>query len=190
MNPTYLQEIELSEETLAHFGVPGMKWGVRKDPERKGTGKKRKQRYSATPRVKKPYKGTPGGYTRNSAARVGTSVKNIAEMWGDSAGRGKKLVKEGYSKEYGYFDAKKDTGYLKALLRSTGRELAYGVATIPVSVLSQGLTKNHPVASSAVSSILRTVNGVASTANAARTLVDISNTRDVRNYQKSQRKGK
>lgn len=27
-NPTYLGEIELSEDTLAHFGVKGMKWGV------------------------------------------------------------------------------------------------------------------------------------------------------------------
>ena len=30
MNPTYLGEIELSEETLAHYGVKGMRWGRRK----------------------------------------------------------------------------------------------------------------------------------------------------------------
>ena len=29
-----LEKPELSEETLAHYGVMGMKWGVRKDPER------------------------------------------------------------------------------------------------------------------------------------------------------------
>lgn len=30
MNPTYLGEIPLDEDTLAHFGVKGMKWGRRK----------------------------------------------------------------------------------------------------------------------------------------------------------------
>lgn len=38
MNPTYLGEIDLSEETLAHFGVKGMRWGrrrARKKAERK-----------------------------------------------------------------------------------------------------------------------------------------------------------
>lgn len=189
MNPTYLQEIELSEETLAHYGILGMHWGVRKDPERKGgSARKKKSHYSATPRVKKQYKGSKGGFTRNSAARVGSSVKNIADMWGNSAGRGEKLVKSGNSKEYGYFDSKKDTGYLKALLRGTGRSLQIGIATMPVTALSMGLAKTHPMASAAVSDIIKTVAGAASTANAARTLVDISNTRDVRNYQKLQKR--
>ena len=30
MEPTYLGEIELTDEVLEHYGVPGMKWGVRR----------------------------------------------------------------------------------------------------------------------------------------------------------------
>ena len=30
MTPTYLGDIELNEETLAHYGVKGMKWHIRK----------------------------------------------------------------------------------------------------------------------------------------------------------------
>lgn len=35
---------ELSEEMLAHYGVPGMKWGVRKSPQKSGNGRTRKKR--------------------------------------------------------------------------------------------------------------------------------------------------
>lgn len=179
MNPTYLQEIELSEETLAHYGVLGMKWGVRHDPERKGNGSASR---------KKQYKSKKGGFTRNSAYRVGSTVTNIAENWGNSAARGKKLVKEGNTEKYGYFDSKKDTGYLKALLRGSAREIQMSVASIPVVALSAGLAANHPIASDAVRTILRHAYAVGSTANAVRTLSDISNTRDVRNYKRQERK--
>lgn len=30
MNPTYLGDIELNEDTLAHYGVKGIKWSKRK----------------------------------------------------------------------------------------------------------------------------------------------------------------
>ena len=43
MNSTYLGEIELTEETLAHYGVKGMRWGVRKERNIGGMSK-RKQR--------------------------------------------------------------------------------------------------------------------------------------------------
>ena len=35
---------ELSEEELEHFGIPGMKWGVRKERERKGKAQRRRKK--------------------------------------------------------------------------------------------------------------------------------------------------
>ena len=45
MNPTYLGDIDLNEETLAHYGVIGMRWGVRRDLKKTGSiSKKQKVR--------------------------------------------------------------------------------------------------------------------------------------------------
>lgn len=53
MNPIYLQEIDLSEETLAHYGVLGMKWGVRRYQNPDGSLTKRgRSRYG---RIEKKY---------------------------------------------------------------------------------------------------------------------------------------
>lgn len=41
MNPTYLGELELSEDTLAHYGIKGMKWRHRKvEKTQKKVGKR------------------------------------------------------------------------------------------------------------------------------------------------------
>ena len=180
MNSTYLQEIDLSEETLAHYGVLGMHWGIRKDPERKG-------RRSATPKVKKSSR--TGSFVRKSTYRTTSTFKNIADMWGDSKGRGEKLVKSGATKENGYFDVKKDTGYLKALLRGSAREIQMGIAMVPAAAAAAALSTKYPLAGAAVSDMIKAAGGVGSAANTLGTIADISNTRDVRKYQKSQRKG-
>lgn len=45
MNPTYIGDIELNEETLSHYGVIGMRWGVRRDLKKTGSvSKKTKSR--------------------------------------------------------------------------------------------------------------------------------------------------
>ena len=42
--PTYLGEIELSEDTLSHYGVKGMEWGKRRKRNKKGSKSNRKRR--------------------------------------------------------------------------------------------------------------------------------------------------
>lgn len=48
IEPTYLGEIELSEETLAHYGVKGMRWGRRRAKKKAPSSSKRKfRRYTS-----------------------------------------------------------------------------------------------------------------------------------------------
>lgn len=71
--PTYLGEIDLSEETLAHYGVKGMKWGRRKLKE-------------ATNNIKKKLKNTKLAKARRHNKYVASHlakdiVDNKRQLW-------------------------------------------------------------------------------------------------------------
>ena len=50
-NPTFIGEIDLNEDTLAHYGVKGMRWGRRR--ETKEEAKSRRKKEGARRKVKK-----------------------------------------------------------------------------------------------------------------------------------------
>lgn len=79
MTPTYIGDIDLNEETLAHFGVKGMKWGKVKSRIKKITNDL--------------YKKTPG-YKKKRAISRG---KNIGQHLADDVSTGRYGLRTPYT---------------------------------------------------------------------------------------------
>lgn len=95
MDKIYTSELdkpELNEETLAHYGVLGMKWGVRKNPEKAfGKAQKKSNKYS-----KKVYK---------NRKRYLKEAKKVSRFFGRKKAQDK-VVRLNAKKDY--LESKKD----------------------------------------------------------------------------------
>ena len=113
MTPTYIGDIELNEETLAHYGVKGMKWRVRrakgkvlelrakglrrlhgiKDPSDISLNIKKKQKYWGTDNGKARSTTRPTG-NKNDFRNNGYSKKAIDSNFSDRTGKHPGLTKD------------------------------------------------------------------------------------------------
>lgn len=115
-NPTFIGDIDLNEDTLEHYGVMGMKWGVRKDLRSTGkVSKKTKSKITEAVRKSKregkarrmlngledlraDYKGEREYHkSKKNSAGVKDSEKTIREIEGLSSGIKSEAKKKGYS---------------------------------------------------------------------------------------------
>lgn len=89
-NPTYIGELELSEDTLAHYGVKGMKWRRRKAKTKKkdpGIDTNRDPRFvrqgsgiANDSRYENKYSSNNERYYRAKTKRNKTTIKSLASQ--------------------------------------------------------------------------------------------------------------
>ena len=114
MTPTYIGDIELNKETLAHYGIKGMKWRVRKakgkvlelrakglrrlhgikDPSDISLNIKKKQKYWGTDNGKARSTTRPTGNSHNDFRNNGYSNKSINSNFSDRTGKHPGLTKD------------------------------------------------------------------------------------------------
>ena len=128
MNPTYLGEINLSEETLTHYGVKGMKWGIRRYEKNPGvkTGKRIKKFRAAEAKYDQIKKTDPKNRSALKSAK--REMKNQYKLVKQA-----KLADEGQKL---YSENKRIT--------DNGRKIAYASAGVGIAskMLSMALNTN------------------------------------------------
>lgn len=84
MNPTYIGDIDLNEETLAHYGIKGMKWHIRK-AKNKILGLRRKRK----PDTNRARSLAQNRYNEKQEKR---KEKNIADHIAEDISKGKRTA--------------------------------------------------------------------------------------------------